>query len=246
MIQRKKTKIERFLSLNQHLKRLGVTNSFCAKDQQEVSALKNNKIEGNTVTYNQGANKKITQHLENLKTEFAGQSELLYYHAQLIVLLRREYKTQEIYGKLKMLWELEEAFLLEKLNLRWLISAADSFSDHSTDEAVKALSLCTSLLFNTVKLYETERFLTVSENTPISPERKNKVTSERVELFDGTAAFVVGTDDTLRNLRWRIDSIKTTHPIKQILLEVFRRLQNEDSVYQRFRQLHTNTRTEWW
>lgn len=43
-------------------------------------------------------------------------------------------------------------FLCQHLNLRWLISACDTFIDHDSDPTLRALMLQGVLLVNTVKL----------------------------------------------------------------------------------------------
>ena len=102
-------------------------------------------------------------------------------------------------------------------------------------------------LINTIKLQETEHLLCqihYQENEQI----KQQLLQERVALFDGTSAFAVGTDDTLRNMRWRLDKICAYHELGQIVIEIFERLQSQQNhnVYSRFRQRHTRERTRWW
>ena len=71
---------------------------------------------------------------------------------------------------------------------------------------------------------------------------------QRVALFDGTSAFAVGTDDSLRNMRWRLERTCGLHPLGQIVIEIFDRLQQESNpnVYARFKQRHQRERTRWW
>ena len=72
----------------------------------------------------------------------------------------------------------------------------------------------------------------------------------RVALWDGTSAFAVGTDDTLRNLRWRIDEFVSKYGdgllTPKILKKVFMRLQDNETIYRRFKELHRRDRTGWW
>ena len=168
---------------------------------------------------------------------------MLHYHASLIVMMRREYKVQMNFSRFERLWAQEQNYLLEHLNIRWLVSAADTFADHSSEPLARALALNAAVLFNTVKMQETERFLQQAEQLEDIQEQHNKLSAGRVDLLDGTSAFAVGTDDTLRNMRWRIDDIAQLHPVGGLLAEIFQRLQNEDTVYQRFRQRHTRKKT---
>ncbi|MGB0846342.1 MAG: hypothetical protein ACPGSM_06440 [Thiolinea sp.] len=246
MSVRKKNRLERLLSFNQHRKRFGAGKAVNNQLNKELQQLKNTMIPGNEPDYTHGAEKDITQHLKNLRAEFAGNSELLHYHASLIVMIRREYKAQENFRRFTTLWEQEQSYLLKHLNTRWLISAADTFADYAREPLVRALALNSAILFNTVKMQESERFLQQAENLQDDPERHARLTSGRVNLMDGTSAFAVGTDDTLRNMRWRIDDIAKLHPVGSLLTEIFQRLQSEDTVYQRFRERHTRRKTAWW
>lgn len=246
MAARKKSRLERWLSFNQHRKRFGAGQAAAALQISDYSTLKTNIIRDTEQVYTHGADKDITQHLHNLRAEFAGQAELLYYHAQLIVLIRRDYQIAEQFALFERLWDQEAEFLREHLNTRWLISAADTFADHSPDATTRSLALAASLLVNTIKLQETERYLQATENLTDQSERQQSLQTGRVALFDGTSAFAVGTDDTLRNLRWRLDALSQTHPMGLVLAELFQRLQTHDTVYQRFRQRHTRAKTAWW
>jgi hypothetical protein len=69
---------------------------------------------------------------------------------------------------------------------------------------------------------------------------------ERIPLFDGVSVFKIGTDDTLRNMRWRIDKAAKINIAGEILLEIFSRLQKSNTVYKRFKDKHTRDKTSWW
>lgn len=246
MSVRKKSRLERLLSFNQHRKRFGAGKITKNLSNQNLTQLKQQTIHGDTVTYTHGAQKNIEQHVKNLRAEFVGTSELLHYHASLIVMIRRDYELHANVNRFEQLWEQERDYLLEHLNMRWLVSAADTFADHASAPLVRALMLNVAILFNTVKMQETERFLQDAATLSDKPEHHQRLTAGRIDLMDGTSAFAVGTDDTLRNMRWRIDEIAQLHPLGGLLTEIFQRLQTEDSVYQRFRKRHTRAKTAWW
>jgi len=246
MAARKKSRLERWLSFNQHRKRFGAGKAAASLQEANFAALKERMITGDAPDYTHGADKDISQHLLNLRAEFAGQSELLYFHAQLIVMIRREYRAADHFRQFEHLWEEESDFLCQQLNTRWLVSAADTFADHATAPLARALALNASLLANTIKMQETERYLQQADTLSNQPERLNLLQAGRVPLFDGMSAFAVGTDDTLRNMRWRMDEISTLHPCGAILREIFQRLQEHDTVYRRIRLLHTRPKTAWW
>ena len=106
-------------------------------DVDEFNKLKLNIIDAGEFKYSHGSNDSLKIHMEELKKEFHGKSELEFYHAQLNVLLRRKYRLKETYKKFKKLWDNEHTYLVKKLNTRWLISAADSFLDNDKDDHVK-------------------------------------------------------------------------------------------------------------
>lgn len=118
--------------------------------------------------------------------------------------------------------------------------------DYSQNAENRAYGLACTCLINTIKISETERFLQNCENANDDLSRCDKLTKERVALFDGVSAFAVGTDDTLRNMRWRLDGISSETPSYKILNEVFKRLQEENTVYKRLRDRHTRKNTAWW
>ncbi|MCF1470964.1 hypothetical protein FS763_03350 [Agrobacterium vitis] len=202
-------------------------------------------VEGDAAQQTRGSEKSLDLHLENLRREFAGQPELLWHHARLIVLLRREFQVEQTFAQLQALWEVEADFLCENLNLRWLVSAADSFVDHHPDAAERARAMLVSLLVNTVKIYETERVLATAP-APADAQKLERLQSELIPLFSGLSCFTIGTDDTLRNMRWRLDGLMAQGPVGLMLKTVFDRLQVEDTAFSRLKAQHHRGRTGWW
>ncbi|MCM2291261.1 hypothetical protein NAC44_02820 [Allorhizobium sp. BGMRC 0089] len=241
---RKKTRFERFFSFNQHRRRFGANRHVFA--DLDYARLKTALIEGETVEQTHGSEKSLEQHLVNLRREFTGEPELLWHHARLIVLIRREFKVAETFRQFRSLWESEADFLCERLNLRWLISATDTFADHHPEPAERSKAMMVSLLVNTVKIYETERALAQGAPLPLDPDKVEHVQSHLVPLFSGLSCFTIGTDDTLRNMRWRLDPFMESHPVGQIAKTVFDRLQEEDTAFARLKALHHRSRTGWW
>lgn len=213
----------------------------------DFEALKQQIIPGDAITYTHGSADNLEAHFAELRQEFAGQSELCYTHAKLIVLIRREAEIEKNFDLFQQLWQTQKDFLLDNLNTRWLIAAADTFADHSDDEAVRSLSVACVCLLNTVKLQESERFITNAWQCADDTEKLNRLENEeRFALFDGTSVFKFGTDDTLRNMRWRLDKVAKFNVAGEILLEVFLRLQKFDTIYKRTKDRHTRDKTGWW
>lgn len=247
MPPRKKSRFEQWFSFSRHQRRFGADKFYESLAQTDINTLKYNIIAGDEIKYTYGSEKDLNTHIENLKQEFVGQPELNHFHASLIVLIRRDVDTEQNYQKFKALWLSERDFLLNSLNIRWLISACDTFIDYDDDATLQSILMNAVVLINTVKAQETEALLCdqqYMENDVI----REKLQTQRVALFDGTSALAVGTDDTLRNMRWRLDKVCAEHELGQIVIEVFDRLQQEqnNNVYARAKQRHTRERTRWW
>lgn len=236
------------LSFNQHRKRFGAAKITSDIDNSQWQAMKTTIISGNTAKYTHGADKDLQKHIINLREEFVGQPEINYQHAILVLLIRREIDVNKYFLQFQQLWLAENHFLLKSLNTRWLISACDTFIDYSEDSCLKALLMNAVILVNTIKLQESERYLTFSDNAQPDKQRYNSLQNERLALFDGVAGFAVGTDDTLRNMRWRLDKLAKLHPLGDLVIEIFERVQqpDADTVYSRFRSLHIRDKTAWW
>lgn len=247
MPPRKKSRFEQWFSFSRHQRRFGADKVYESLAQNNIATLKNNIIQGDNIVYTYGSAKDLNEHIENLKQEFVGQPELMHFHASLIVLIRRDIDVQKNYEKFKELWLTERDFLLNNLNTRWLISACDTFIDYDDDVTLQAILMNAITLINTIKMQETEHILCETQLNE-NEQKRSQLQSERVALFDGTSAFAIGTDDTLRNMRWRLDKICNHHELGQIVIEIFARLQLEqnNNVYSRFKKRHTRERTRWW
>lgn len=192
--------------------------------------------------------KDLNEHLAYLETEFSGQPQLLFYHAKLIVLIRRDCEVEQNMQRFTTLWQEEADFLLEHLSMRWIVSAIDTFIDYSEDDLLKSMLFSGLLLINTTKLYETERYYLHTENiTPdnYDPQRLESPTSPM--LFNGIPAFRINHSDTMSNMRGRMSKIIVLHPLGgKILNHIYLSLHKENTVFHRFKQLHTKARTQWW
>lgn len=99
------------------------------------------------------------KHLEFQK-EFQGSSHLLYVHAMLIANLRRNSPPPEALELFLRIWREQGAWLAEHLPIRWRISAATTFADCGRTMEQRALGMGLSVLFDSIKLHDTERRLT--------------------------------------------------------------------------------------
>lgn len=248
-MKREKSAFLKWFSMSRHQRKQGGETLAEQFNEMDIAALKHQRIEGESPNYTHGADKDLLSHLDNLKQEFIGQSELCYRLAQLIVLIRREVDLAVNLEHFFRLWQEEADYLVKHLNTRWLVSAADTFADFSEDPVEQAYALATAGLVNAVKLTETERWLRAIDE-PLPSVEGLDMGTKRVALWDGTSAFAVGTDDSLRNLHWRIQRVcQKTRPQPACLAIyhcVFKRLSEHDTVFKRFREAHTRPRTQWW
>lgn len=244
MPRRKKSAFERFFSFKQHRRRFGASKITAGR--ADFDRMKLEAVDTESKSFTHGSENDLQAHLNNLRKEFHGATELEYYHAKLNVLLRRGFQTEETFRKFTELWEAEYAFLIEHLNTRWLISAADSFIDHHPDPLTRAYAFTAVTLINTCKVYESERFACKTQTTPTDPKQIEALQSGRTSFFDGTSAFVIGTDDTLRNMYWRLENLQETIPTSLILKELFRRVNIHETAFRRMKEQHTRTNTVWW
>jgi hypothetical protein len=246
MSRRNKTRFERWFSLSRHKRRSGAKglSEYIATDFSQQRKM---VIDGDKIHYTHGSSNNLESHFVALRDEFTGQSELCYTHAKVIVLIRRDFEANNHFALFEQLWKEEKNYLLKNLNTRWLISATDTFADLSDDDAIKSLSIACSCLLNTVKIQESEHFITNYANYEDDSKKITRLDNEeRVPLFDGISVFKVGTDDTLRNMRWRIDKAAKINIAGEILLEIFLRLQENNSVFKRLRDRHKRSKTGWW
>ena len=152
---------------------------------------------------------------------FPGSPTLLLWHpARLIALIRRKFRTAETDAQYRALWGAERAFLCERLNIRWLVSAADTLAEHDRDTEVRALVMMPTSFANTIKLQESERHVCNATTLAPDPARIAHVQDELPPLFEGMSCFTVGTDDTLRNMRWRLQVFVAVEPTGAILKTV--------------------------
>ena len=244
MVRRRKSRFERFFSLNQHRKRWGGRRHVVA--DPDLAAMRGRIVNAGEAVQTRGSEKSLDRHLANLRSEFSGQSELVLHHATLIVLIRREVRLTESLAAFAALWSQEAEFLCRNLNLRWLISAADTFADHGTDPQDRAIGMMASLLANTVKIAESDRYIHGAEALTPLPDRIERLQTDLIPLFEGTSVFTVGTDDTLRNMYWRLEPFFAAGAVGMILKTIYDRMQVNDTAFARLRALHHRDRTGWW
>lgn len=194
--------------------------------------------------------KDLNGHLSKIKKEFIGHSELCYYQATLVVLLRRDYKPEQTFVEFERLWRSETDFLLNNLTLRWIISGCDTFIDHSKNAVQKAVFMNAITMVNTLKVYETKQFLQLGDNhidLPLIDSSVNNLYEYHRKLYDGLTYIRIGSDDTLKHMRQRYEKFKDDDKLATIvLLFIFDKLQTNKSAFTTLRSLHKNDDSKWW
>lgn len=246
-MKRNKSNFEKWFSLRRHQRKIGAKAASASIDTnfREQRNIIISGEEARTPLY--GSSNNLEEHLIALREVFIGQSELCYTHAKIIVMLRREFEVEKHFRLLEDLWNKESEFLLKSLDFHWLLSASARFAENAKDQTVSSLGIATTCLQISVRLAESERFLTNSIHCKDDKTKQNRLDDgERIPLFEDIPVFKFGTDDTVRFLRWQLDKAAKFHVAGEILLEVFKRLQEVDTIYKRARDRHTRNKTGWW
>lgn len=94
-----------------------------------------------------------------LQAEFEGQSGLFLVHAMLVRVLSRISPPEAALALFLHCWIEKGDELAQNLPSRWLLAAARVFADHGRTADQRALGLGLSMLFDLIKLHESERRL---------------------------------------------------------------------------------------
>lgn len=113
-----------------------------------------------------GSTSSYARKLRELSEEFDGQPQLLRLHGLLIAHLRRRSAPDHTAALFQRLWAEEAAWLLARLDARWMVSAITTFGDHGATEVQRRLGQTLGVMFGMMKLYETERLY-----APADPDR---------------------------------------------------------------------------
>lgn len=95
--------------------------------------------------------------LHALELEFDGGNALHLLHALTIALLRRRDASEEARQLYLRLWREQGQFLADTLTVRWMISAATTFGDHGDTIEQRLGGQGLSILFDLIKLHDSER-----------------------------------------------------------------------------------------
>ena len=169
----------------------------------------------------------------DLRAELAGHSELAVLHGLLIAHLRKRSQPAHTAALFHRLWAEHASHLLSELNPRWLVSAITTFGEHGLTAGQRTLGHAMSVLFNTMKLYESERrYSGLGSDTPFTLKGRNK--GPLPMEMDAFAITGGGLDVNMIGRLW-LDADKDT-VIQPLAHELLIQLTNDPrSVFRRLR-----------
>ena len=195
-----------------------------------------------------GKEDRVIRKLKNLKEEFSEKNYLEFFHAATILFIRNHLNLQHCLSNFWTIWNEEAEFMISHLNSRWLVSACDTIIDYSEDPDEVAAAMTATLFINTIKLYETERFVqpqAVSDGFDMQ-QVDRAMPSRQTHLFDGIQGYTIGRGDMIRNLLNRIMTHSNSRISSAILKELIRRAATHNTIFKRLREVHINEKTRWW
>lgn len=145
-----------------------------------------------------------------LRNQFPEQSELLAFHALLIALLRRREFPQRIARLFLRMWQEEGEFLATELPARWLISAATTFADIGETTEQRLGGQAFSLVFDLIKLHDSERGLSGRPNTMPFPEI---APDDRFPLAFDLDLYTLRDGDMDLTMLWRLHKLAEADPL---------------------------------
>jgi hypothetical protein len=213
-----------------------------AQLKRRFEEMKQQTVERHDANGRQENNPSLAVKLEELRQSFEGASELCYFHAELIVRLRRGIGVATSWATFSSLWEEEPKYLCETLNSRWLISALDTYADYGSS-LQQAHALIQIAFFNVMRLAETERatsdeFLSFTELPELD---RQKI----CELWDGVNRYNVRRGDMVWNMLARIRRALNSDPILLAIFEtLLARALRDNTLISRVAQISENSRRE--
>lgn len=166
-----------------------------------------------------------------LHREFEGRPAICMLNAMLIANLRRRDQPPGTVALFVELWADHAGFLIDNLDARWLVSSVTTFGDHGVTLAQRVTGTAMNVLFNTMKLHETERLF--SGDAPEVPHSARRADAPLALGMDAYAIVGGGLDVNMLGRIW-LDAAEdpVIAPLAHHLLEalnaddrnVFRRL----------------------
>ncbi len=154
-----------------------------------------------------------------ITAEFEGQSAFLYLHAMLIAILRRRPIAEGAERFYFRLWEEQGDWLAQHLTTRWRISAATTFGELGRTAHQRAVGTGLSVMFDMIKLYESERALNGRQPTQLG---KRVPADTRPDLPLGLGPYMTRRGDLDRNLLGRLlqqaNQDRLIYPLAKVMI----------------------------
>lgn len=93
----------------------------------------------------------------SLLGKLQGECQLVYLHALVIAIIRKRSFPDEALALFFRMWAEQGSFLAKTLGIRWQISAATTFAEHGLTLPQRSVGMGLSVLFDSIKLHESER-----------------------------------------------------------------------------------------
>ncbi|MBQ4823722.1 MULTISPECIES: hypothetical protein [unclassified Leisingera] len=137
-----------------------------------------------------------------IRAEFVGQSELWALHAVCIAILRRRAAPPQARQLFLRIWSEQGGALARELPVRWMISAAATFADHgeTMDQRLGGQGLM--LLFDLIKLHDSERRQSGQKNSVGFPRTRGG--SKPDDLGFGLEPYSLPNGDLDKNMLARL------------------------------------------
>jgi hypothetical protein len=171
-----------------------------------------------------------------LQSEFEGQPQILHLHAMLIAISRRNDPPADALTLFFRIWDEHGDRIAPLLGVRWLISTATSFSDIGRTGDQRACGMALSILFDMIKLHDSERRL--SGQPGRRPFRAMKARKRFPVAFGMPAYSFVGGDlDEIMLARiWQLcERDSTIRPLGLAMLDLV--MTDPRSIFARVREL---------
>ncbi len=146
-----------------------------------------------------------------LLVEFDGQSRLWAVHAMCIAALRRRDPDPRARDLFFRIWRERGAQMADELDVRWLISAATTFADHGQTNEQRLGGMGLSMLFDLIKLHDSERRVSARRND--RPFRRRKDKPFRAPLAFGMRAYSLKTGDLDKIMLARLWRLAEADPV---------------------------------
>ncbi|MBE1284831.1 MAG: hypothetical protein GJ676_16085 [Rhodobacteraceae bacterium] len=150
-----------------------------------------------------------------LQVEFQGQSELWAVHAMAIAVLRRRDPPEDVRQLFLRIWREKGQDLARDLPVRWLISAATTFADHGDTFEQRSGGMGLSLLFDLIKLHDSERRVSGRSNDRAFPRVRGRPRNHPLAFGMEPYSLKKGDLDRIMLARlWRLcEEDKTLQPL---------------------------------